>query len=287
MRRSGPGWRVEMIVVLGLCAAVTYGAADFVGGLVTKRASPFAVVLISQAIGAPAILLLIPIFGGNFSREALAWGALSGLGGGGGVILLYRGLAIGKMSIVAPITAVLAAAIPVVFGLTTGERPSAMSLAGVVAGFLAVYLISRSNDEAGPTAARGVVEALGAGLGFGIFFIALDQAPGGSGMWPLLGARLSALALVGLIVTFTTANLKRQPGTLRAIAAAGGLDVIANVFYLSATRRGLLSLAAVLTSLYPAMTILLARIFLKERLVALQLGGLALGAFAVALISLG
>ncbi|MEA2432997.1 MAG: hypothetical protein QOG54_454 [Actinomycetota bacterium] len=277
-----------MVVLLGLCAAVTYGAADFLGGLVTKRATPFAVVLISQLVGAPVVVALLPAFGGRYSSSALIWGAVAGFGGGAGVVLLYRGLAIGRMSVVAPATAVLAAAVPVVFGLGTGERPSASSLAGVVMGFIAVALIASAQDDSTSSPKReGLLEAIGAGAFFGIFFITLDRAPDGSGLWPLIGARISAIVLVGLIVALTRATLKREPGTLRSIAAAGALDVMANVFYLSATRRGLLSLAAVLTSLYPATTILLARIFLKERLVPLQVGGLLLGTGAVFLIALG
>jgi drug/metabolite transporter (DMT)-like permease len=277
-----------MAVLLGLCAAITYGAADFVGGLVTKRASAFWVVLISQAIGAPAILLMLPLFGGEPSRAALLWGAASGIGGGAGVLLLYRGLSIGRMAVVAPITAVLAAAVPVVFGLATGERPAPLSLVGVGLGFVAVALISGAPDGSGAGRVRnGVPQALGAGVFFGLFFITLDRAPEGSGMWPLLGARISALVLVGALILVTRASLKREPGTLRAIAAAGALDVLANAFYLSATRRGLLSLVAVLTSLYPATTILLARVFLSERLALLQVAGLLVGAGAVVLIAVG
>jgi uncharacterized membrane protein len=277
-----------MAVLLGLCAAITYGAADFVGGLVSRRASAFAVVLISQLIGAPAIMALIPLFGGHYSPAAMWWGAAAGIFGGTGVVLLYRGLAIGRMAVVAPITAVLAAAVPVVFGLVTGERPAALSLLGVALGFAAVVLISSTPHDATQSRTRaGVVEAIGAGICFGFFFITLDRAPDASGMWPLLGARISAIALVAALVLITRASMTREPGTLRWIATAGALDVTANVFYLSATRRGLLSIVAVLTSLYPATTILLARVVLSERLALMQIAGLAVGAGAVVLIAVG
>lgn len=278
-----------MAVFLGLAAALTYGTADFVGGLVSKRASVYAVVVISQLVGVVAVAGLLPFDSAATGVEAaLGWGAAAGVGGGLGVMLLYRGLATGRMSVVAPITAVEAAIVPLVWGLGTGERPTTVALVGVAIALLAVVLITWTRDEPGDANSRaGVREAIGAGLGFGAFFVFLDYAPSDSGLWPLLGTKLSSITLVFLIALVSRATLRPPAGTIGAIILAGVLDLFANVFYLLATRRGLLALVAVLTSLYPAATVLLARLVLKEEVTARQGLGLFLALTGVALISAG
>lgn len=172
-----------MALVFALAAAVTYGAADFIGGLVTKRAGAIRVVLLSQAFGTLLTVLSMPVLGGGtFSSAAIVWGALAGVGGGAGILLLYRGLSIGRMSVVAPITGVEAAGVPVIAGFLLGERPSSLALGGVFLALVAVALVSRSEREEGGESRRGLPEALGAGLAFGAFFICLDQAPDASGI---------------------------------------------------------------------------------------------------------
>lgn len=279
-----------MALILALGAALAYGAADFTGGAVTKRAGTVRVVFLSQLIGTGLTLLLAP-FMASFppSQEGLWWGAAAGIGGGMGVLLLYRGLAIGRMSVVAPITGVEAAGIPVVFALMVGERPSALALGGVVLGLCAVGLVSSAPAAPGLVENRmaGIPQALGAGLAFGVFFICLDQAPDGAGIWPLLGARASSITLIAIVALIARAKLTPPPGTLRPIAGTGLLDVAANVLYLLATQRGLLSLTAVITSMYPGATVLLARVLLKEKLARLQSVGLAVAGVAVILIGLG
>lgn len=279
-----------MALVLALGAALAYGAADFAGGAVAKRAGVVRVVFLSQLFGTGLTLLLLPVMASwPPSAPGLWWGAASGIGGGTGVMLLYRGLAVGRMSVVAPLTGVEAAGIPVVFALLVGERPSALALGGVVLGLCAVGLVSSAPVAPGSTQARaaGVAEALGAGLAFGVFFICLDQAPDGAGIWPLVGARASSMTLIGAVALAGRVRLKPPPGTSSAIAATGLLDVAANVLYLLATQRGLLSLTAVITSMYPGGTVVLARVFLKERLARMQLVGLAIAGAAVILIGLG
>jgi drug/metabolite transporter (DMT)-like permease len=190
------------------------------------------------------------------------------------------------MSVVAPITGVEAAVVPLVFGLLTGERPSAGALTGVVLALAAVVLVSSAaSTEGGPRA--GLLEALGAGIAFGLFFIALEQAPSESGVWPLIGARISSIVLVLTVAMVGGVKLKPPAGSLRPTAAAGLLDTCANAFYLLAVRQGLLSLVAVLTSMYPAATVALARVVLKERLTPIQLVGIALALVAVILIGVG
>ena len=192
------------------------------------------------------------------------------------------------MSVVAPFTGVEAAGIPVIFALVIGERPSGIALAGVALGLVAVGLVSAS--PGGDGAARstaGLPEALGAGLAFGVFFICLDKAPDAAGIWPLIGARASSIFIVGIVALAARVNFGTARDHLGPITWAGLLDVAANIFYLLATQRGLLSLTAVLTSMYPGATVLLARIILKERLVPVQLVGLVVAGVAVVLIGLG
>ena len=289
-----------MGVLFGLLAAATYGAADFIGGRVSRSFDAFSVVLISQLIGAVPLILAVPFLAeGSPTVTALGWGAAAGLGGGTGVLFLYRGLAVGRMSVVAPITGVVAAVVPVVVGLVTGERPSPLSLAGVVLALVAVILVSSaappddekdvalSEELSGPSQSSGVPFAFGAGLSFALFFVFLNAADRESAVWPLLGTRGASLLLVAVVVIALRKPMKPPPGTIVAIGWAGVLDVGANVFYLVSTRFGLLSLVAVLTSMYPAITVLLARMFLNERMIRMQLVGLALAGVAIAMIVVG
>jgi drug/metabolite transporter (DMT)-like permease len=226
---------------------------------------------------------------GAFRSTDLAWGAGAGLGVAVGVSLLYHGLAVGVMSVVAPVTAVGSACIPVLFGLVTGERPSAAALVGVVLALAAVTLLAvfpGEEDDARPGARRaGVVMGLVSGCGFGAYFVLLDHAADGAGLWPLVGSRGTSVAVLGTVVL-----LARQPlvpaGVGRDVGLIGVLDVVANVAFLLATRRGLLSLVALLASLYPAGTVLLARVVLRERLSPAQVAGLAGAGGAIVLIAL-
>lgn len=322
-----------MALILGLAAAFTYGAADFVGGLVTKRTGALLVVFWSQLAGAALLVFALPLLAGHPpTSEILGFGVLAGFAGGVGVVLLYRGLSIGRMSVVAPVTAVGAATLPLAVGLALGERPSAWALAGVVVALAAAALVSMSPGPAGtatprpaagtdtpglaaavaprpmadaatppPVAAAGALhpaavagtrrpgvrEAVGAGLAFGLFFIFLERSGVGGGLWPLVGARIGSIGMVLTVLLGARRTLRPTAGTTAGIMLAGGLDMAANLFYLLATRVGLLSLVAVLTSLYPAATVLLARMVLGERLSGLQLLGLGCALAGVVLIGLG
>ena len=245
-------------------------------------------VLISQAIGSALTLALLYFFPGTGEvGPALAWGLVAGLGGGAGVLMLYRGLSRGRMSVVAPITGVEAAVVPVVFGLVAGERPSIGALVGIALALVAVVLVSSGGSSSSDAGRSGLPEALGAGLAFGVFFMALDQAGADTGIWPLVGARISSISLTLIVAAITRTKIKPPAGTMPAIVGAGVLDVTANIFYLVAVRQGFLSLVAVLTSMYPAATVALARVVLKERLAPLQVVGIALALVAVILISVG
>jgi drug/metabolite transporter (DMT)-like permease len=279
-------------ILLALAASISYGAADFTGGFTTRRAAPLVVVLLSQLAGLGLLLLLTPVIGvRQFHAPDLAWGAGAGMIGGAGVMLLYRALATGRMTVIAPITALEAAAIPVLYALLTGERPSAVALAGVVVGFVAVSLVSWSSDH--PEGRRrglaqeGVLDALGAGLGFGVFFILLSRASHGNALWALLGVKVGSLALSGTGLLLLRQGVRVARRTYGLIAVAGLFDMGANLLYLVATRSGLLSLVAVLTSMYPATTVLLARFVLKERLERVQISGLTLAVVAILMIARG
>ena len=284
-----------MAVILGLAAALTYGAADFLGALATKSTKVFTVVFLSQVLGSGLLVVTLPFFLDTpLSQSALAWGALAGVAGAVGVALFYQGLSIGRMGAVAPITGVEAAAVPVIFGLIEGERPSVLALAGVFVALGAVALVSSSPETYPETRAPrserlppGVGLALAAGLAFGAFFILLDSAGDDSGLWPLVGARISSIATIAICLLATKGFERPARTALPAIAGAGILDVAANLFFLLATRQGLLSIVAVLTSMYPATTVVLARFVLNERFHRTQLVGLGLAALGVTAMTLG
>jgi len=285
-----------MAVVLGLAAALVYGAADFTGGMATKRTPAMAVVVLSQLAGLVVLAVALPLLGTPVPPSGdLAVGAAAGIAGGIGVTLLYRGLAIGRMSVVAPITAVGAACLPVGVGLLRGERPGLLALIGVAVALVAVVAVSASpapSPSSGGSRVRrggppaGLLEAVLAGLAFGAFFVILAEVSEEAGMWPLLAGRTSVV-VVGVAALLTGTRLRPAPSELPRIALAGVLDMAANVLYVLAAQVGLLSLVAVLVSLYPASTVLLARLVLGERLGRLQIGGVGLAVAGAALIALG
>ncbi|MEV0827358.1 EamA family transporter [Nonomuraea rubra] len=274
-----------MTVLLATACAIVYGTADFFGGLATRRTQVLSVVVLSQLAGLALILGLLPLLPGAYSDPALAWGLAAGLSGAAGLVLFYRSLATGVMSVVAPTTAVTSAALPVLFGLATGERPQVWALVGVLLALGAVLLISQDSSGGGHGSLSSVLTALAAGAGFGGFYILLAMAPHEAGLWPLVGARLSSVSTVALLALLTRRALKPGAGSLRIIVAAGVLDMAANVLFLLAQRDGLLSLVAVLVSLYPASTLLLANRVLGERLRAVQVIGVICALAAVALIA--
>ncbi|MEU6711793.1 DMT family transporter [Nonomuraea sp. NPDC046802] len=273
-----------MTVILATACAVVYGTADFFGGLATRRSQVFSVVVLSQLAGLALILALLPLLPGAVSGAALAWGLAAGLSGAVGMVLFYRALATGVMSVVAPTTAVTSAALPVLFGLASGERPEFWALVGVALALGSVLLVSQERSGGG-TSLASVLTSLAAGAGFGGFFILLSMAPHEAGLWPLVGARLCSVGTVALLALVTRRTLRPGAGSLPIIVAAGVLDMAANVLYLLAQQGGLLSLVAVLVSLYPASTLLLARQVLGERLRAIQVTGVACALGAVALIA--
>lgn len=278
-----------MGIVLGLLAALCYGASDFAAGVGGRRASSAAVAIMSQPIGLIAAIVAVIVLGARSpTPSALLWGAFSGIGSGVGTIALYRGLTVGRMSVVAPLSAVLAAALPAVIGIATGDSLSDVRLAGLVLALPGIALVSLQS-RSGPEHARhsGVVEGLVAGAGFAMLFIGLARAGTSAGAWPLVPAQAVAV----LTVLVLGLSLGKPGGTwLSAWWSAlltGVLGGTANLLYLASTGAGQLSVVAVLTSLYPAVTIILARGLLHESWNRIQALGLAVSAVAIAFISLG
>ncbi|GAA1266202.1 EamA family transporter [Sphaerisporangium rubeum] len=275
-------------ILLATTCAVVYGTADFFGGLATRRSRVLAVVFLTQVTGLVCVLPLLPLLPGAPSVAGLAWGMAAGLAGGAAVILFYRALADGVMSVVAPTTATTSAVLPVAAGLVMGERPEPLALGGVALALLAVLLVSRATggEETGRAGLGTVLRALASGAGFGAFFVLLKHVPADAGLWPLAGARFMSAVLVLVLALALRRTLRPGGGGgMPAIMTAGVLDMAANVLFLLASQRGMLVLVSVLASLYPASTLLLARFVLGERLNMVQTAGVGLALGAVALIA--
>jgi drug/metabolite transporter (DMT)-like permease len=286
-----------MVYLLAIASAVFYGAADFTGGLTTRRAGTIPVVLLSQASGLVLLALILPLLPPAFpTRPDLLWGAAAGLTGGIGVALLYRALAIGTMAVVAPTTAVCAVAIPIVVSVLLGERPAPLAVAGIALGIGSIVLVSRQQTEArsqrhDPTAPRrlpvGVGTALASGVAIGFFFLTLAQTGSSAGMWPILVARLVSVTLFGSLAIAGKHSIRMPAAVAGLVIVAGAIDMLANALYLLAVWQGPLSIVVTLSSLYPASTVLLARIVLGERLNLWQITGVGCALAAIVLIVSG
>jgi len=291
-----------MSILLGLVAAVAYGSSDFLAGLISRRVHFAMVALIGNAAALTVTAIAVPLSGPpNPSSQALMWGAAAGLGGGFGTLTLYRGLGRGRMGVVAPLSGLGAAVLPVVVGVALGDRPPVPAWVGVGLALPAIWLVSTSNvarptavdgPAAGPgagtsTFAAGVVDGLLAGLGFALLFIGLNLAGDGSGLWPVAAAQGSSVVLLGVVLVGTIRRLGGRRPPIRDLGgsiAVGALGAVAAVAYFWSTQAGLLSIVAVLTSLYPAATVVLAAVVLHEGITRRQGFGLILAGVSVALI---
>ena len=272
------------------------GAPHFTGGLTTRRAGTLPVVFLSQASGLILVALLLPLLPpASPARIDLLWGAVAGLTGGIGVALLYRALAIGTMAVVAPTTAVCAVAIPVVTSILLGERPAPVALAGIGLGVVSIVLVSQhrpsTSQESGEASSggrgSGIGTALASGIAIGFFLLSLAQARADAGMWPLLVSRSVSVALFGAAAMVSGVSL-RMPAAMASLAVVCGvMDMAANALYLMAAQQGPLSIVVTLASLYPASTVLLARVVLGERLNWWQISGVGCALSAVVLIVRG
>ena len=277
-----------MGILLALAAALLYGGSDFGGGLASRRLGSLRVSVVGSAAATVLTWATLILVGGpGPSLRAVAWGLASGLAGGAGTLVLYRGLARGQMSVVGPLSAVGAAVVPVAAGVALGERPSLLSVAGVLVALPAIVLVAASGSVRGKLGApKGLLDGLAAGLAFGILFIGLAQAGRNAGLWPVASEQTGAL-----LITLAVAVKTREP--LRIPLRAAGLPVLAGasgmaatLAYFYATHFSMLAIAAVLVSLYPGVTVLFARTLLHERFTPAQRAGLGLCALAIAAIAL-
>ncbi|HJQ00991.1 MAG TPA: EamA family transporter [Jatrophihabitans sp.] len=276
-----------MAVLFALLAAAAYGISDFVGGIASRRVSAFSVLLISTPLGALLMAALLPVYGGPVSAGTLGWSLAGGAAGLVGVLLLYSALALAPMNIISPVTAVMSAVVPVFGGVLLGERPHPLAWAGIAVGLLAVVLVSRQPEDHphGPVGWLPLAMAVIAGVGFGAYFICLARSDHDSGIWPVLISRACSAVLI-LPLALTGGRRRRLgPSLLGLATVAGALDATANLAFLLASRHGLLSLSGVITALYPAGTVLLAVLILKEHTGRLQRTGLGLAAAAVVLLT--
>jgi drug/metabolite transporter (DMT)-like permease len=280
-----------MGIVLALLSALCFGSSDFAAGVGGRRSDPSAVTAIAQPFGLiAAAVAVMALSARSPTAHALWWGALSGIGSGVGTISLYRGLAVARMSVVAPLSAVLSAALPALAGLLLGEHLAALAWAGIAIALPAVALVSLRPGDGQGSRRAGIVTGVVAGAGFALLFIALDRAGTSAGAWPLVPGQAVAAVMVLAWAAVPARNRPTRKAWSKASqigVAAGVLSGIANLLYLAATGAGQLAVVAVVTALYPAVTVLLARLTLHERWSRLQIIGLAAAAVAVAAISIG
>jgi drug/metabolite transporter (DMT)-like permease len=279
-----------MSVLLAALSALCYGTADFAGGFAARRSPLVPVLVVSQAAGAVLALAFILASGEAMpAGRDLAWGAAAGVAGAVGLGLLYRGIAGGLVAVVSPTAALVGAAIPVAVGVLSGDRPGPTALAGSAICLPAILLLSWERGGCVDRRAlrSALVLALLSGACIGLFFIALARTSPGSGLWPVLAARVASVALLVGAALLARQRLAVPRAGAWPTLLAGVADASANVLFLLSTREGLLSLAVIVSSLYPAPTVLLARVFFGERIPIGRAVGLGLAVAGIALIALG
>jgi drug/metabolite transporter (DMT)-like permease len=270
--------------IFGLSSALCWGAGDFGGGLASRRANVYAVVLLSKLLGITLLAAIALALSEPFPlRIDLILGAVAGIVGTAGLVALYRGLASGTMGVVAPLTAIVTAAIPVLVGIFLEGPPAASQLSGFVLALLAVWLISRTGTQA-LVFRSDLILPLTAGLGFGLFLVLIGYVSKGSVLWPLVAARAASISLLLPIVLLPSRQRRPALSQFSLIVLVGLFETGGNAFYALAARTGRLDAAAVLGSLYPAATVLLARLLLKEELSRRQWLGVTAALVAVLLI---
>jgi drug/metabolite transporter (DMT)-like permease len=289
-----------MVILLGLAAAALYGTGDFLGGLATRRVQVLVVLVLAETAGVIVALPAAVMSPGQARLVGLAWGISAGLVGGLGLIIFYIGLAAGPMSVVAPVSGLAATVLPVAVALAEGERPGAGVYAGALLCLAAVVLASSATDsnpahQAGavprsrlPGAGRALGYGIAAGASFGLFFLLIRNAGQSGELWPVAAARIGELTVVLIAAAVLRRSLLPRGAEgrlLLAAASAGVIDVVANVCYVAATHIGMFGLAVVLASLYPGVTVLLARVALGERLRWIQRAGLGLAAIGIILVA--
>ena len=291
-----------LAVLLALGAAAGYGSSDFTAGLAARRASVVRVTVLAEVTSVAVLLCVIPFVSSQApSLTSVLWGIGAGASGVTGAMALYLGFRHAAFSVASSVSAVGTAAFSVLAGLALGERPGALSLAGIALALPAIVTVSTPARKPGPPGqpgqqrfraatgrhAAGVGLGLAAGAGFGLFFIGLNEAGSGTDLWPIVVSQLAALVTVICVAT-ATRDLRLPPaGARRLSVLTGTIGAAGTAMFFLATHHGLLAVTAVITSLYPAETILLARLVSGERLTAVRIIGLCLAGASVALIAAG
>ncbi|MFE2066279.1 EamA family transporter [Streptomyces sp. NPDC059467] len=274
-------------LLLALGSSLAYGCADFLGGLGARKAHVLRTVMVAAPASLAVELLLWPLLGATFSPGALGWGAASGVASAAAFALLYRTLAIGPMNVLSPVTALVSAALPVGVGLLQGEHLAATGLVGLPLALVAVVLVSAGHGAGSTRPSRtALLLAFGAGAAIALQLVFLHQAPSDSGVAPLIVGRAVSSAVTLAAAGLMHRRLGPERPAYALSATAGVLDSVANLLFLLAARSGDLTVVAVITALYPAGTVLLARGVLAERIHRAQLAGLGTAAVAVSLLAL-
>jgi drug/metabolite transporter (DMT)-like permease len=288
-----------MVVIFAFAAAVLYGTGDFLGGAASRRAPALAVLCVTAPFGEIILITAALVAGSPIKEAGVPWALAGGAAGAAGLIVFYIGLATARMSVVAPVSALVSTVLPVGVAVAGGERPSPLVAIGAVICLVAISLVSMEGSAPGQQAGRdgslrrgrslrGLGYGVAAGVGFGLFFVCLKNAGTSGVLWPSAMSRL-----VGAVIAVAAAALTRtrpvwwrtDRGTFGMALASGTFDALANVCYVSATRAGLFGLAVVITSLYPGVTVLLARLTLGERMRLIQRAGLVLAAVGIVLLT--
>jgi drug/metabolite transporter (DMT)-like permease len=273
-------------IILALMCAFSYGVADFWGGLATRRGSIWKVLPIIVAAGILTLLLAVPFLGATFSQGAILAGIAAGLSGTVGYIFLMYGLALGPMSVVAPISAVMGSIIPFAVGLLRGETLSTLGFIGAGLALVSIVLVSRSTSDAThPVTAKAVIVAIIAGIGIAGYFLGISGGPDDSGLAPVIVGRLVTGGIFIVIAIAKWKTIREGAIDYKLAIASGSLDVVGGATFMLATRAGDLVLVAVVAALYPAFTVVLARFILHERMEQHQLFGLLSAGASVALLA--
>jgi drug/metabolite transporter (DMT)-like permease len=274
-----------LAVVYGLASAASWGAGDFSGGFASKRSNVYSVIIVSQLVGALFLIGLAFALAESIpSLDNLILGGMAGISGAIGLVALYTGLARGRMGIVAPVTAVVAAFFPVIVGILNEGLPSPQRLVGFGIALMAIWFLSRAGKGAVIRLSELALPTV-AGLGFGLFYIFIDRVSHAAVLWPLVAARIASIGMLSILIAVRRQREVPAANQLLIIALAGTLDAGGNAFFALATQVGRLDISAVLASLYPATTVLLAWLFLKERLVRQQWFGVTTALIALVLIA--
>ncbi len=275
-----------MGIVLGLAAALLYGSADFAGGLLSRRLPSLSVAVIGAIASVVIAWIAVGAMGTAPTAGSVAWGSVAGVGGAVGTIALYRGLARGQMSVVGPVSAVGSAVLPVVVGIGLGERPSLVAAAGLVVALPAIGLVSAGGTGPAGALRTSVIDGLYAGMSFGVLFVGLGRAGDQAGLWPVAVEQTVSLVILAILALRSRALAGARVRDLGLPVVIGVASMGATLLYFAASQSGLLAIVAVVTSLYPGVTVALARVVLNERFSAAQRTGLGMCAVAIVAIAL-